>query len=155
MSVQLRIVSLAAASMIALAGCATSPSSTYAGGPPPANSYGTCYDCGVVTRIETVGTGTPSSGVAGGVIGGVVGAAAGHELAKDSSNGKQNTATVVGAVAGAAAGAAIQRNMSNGTSYNVYVRMDDGRTTMVSQNDLGSVREGSAVRVYNGKVWSR
>ena len=159
MSVKLRLASLAAASLIALAGCATSPYSSggYAGSPPPANSYGTCYDCGVVTRIEAVGTGTaPRSGVIGGVVGGVVGAAAGHELTKDSSNGKQNVATVAGAVAGAAAGAAIDRNMStSGTSYNVYVRMNDGRTTTVTQTDLGGIREGSAVRVYNGRVWAR
>ncbi|MGY3265056.1 glycine zipper 2TM domain-containing protein [Lysobacter sp. HA35] len=158
MNVQLRLTAVAAASLIALAGCASTPySSGYAGSPPPANSYGVCSDCGVVTRIEAVGNGTaPRSGVAGGVIGGVIGAAAGHELTKDSSNGKQNVATVAGAVAGAAAGAAVDRNMStSGTSYNVYVRMNDGRTTMVSQTDLGGIGEGSAVRVYNGRVWAR
>ena len=35
------------------------------------------------------------------------------------------------------------------------VRMDDGRTTVVSQSDLGGIREGSMVRVYNGRAWVR
>jgi outer membrane lipoprotein SlyB len=33
--------------------------------------------------------------------------------------------------------------------------MNDGRTTVVTQNDLGSIREGSYVRVYNGRAWLR
>ena len=44
---------------------------------------------------------------------------------------------------------------TQGASYNVYVRMQDGRTTVVSQNDLGGIREGSYVRVYNGRAWPR
>jgi len=86
------------------------------------------------------------------VLGGVVGAAAGRELAKDESKGRRNTATVAGAAAGALAGAAIQRNMNN-ASYNVTVRMNDGRVTTVTQSDLGGIREGSYVRVYNGRAW--
>jgi hypothetical protein len=33
--------------------------------------------------------------------------------------------------------------------------MSDGRTTVVSQGDLGGIREGSYVRVYNGRAWLR
>lgn len=152
MTTHLRLMAVAATAFIALAGCATT-SPGYSTAPPMSGSSGTCYDCGTVSRIEAVG-GAPSSGVAGAVIGGVVGAAAGRTLANDSSTGRQNTATVAGAAAGALAGSAIQRNM-NSTSYNVYIRMDDGRQTMVSQGDLGGVREGSRVRVYNGRVWVR
>jgi len=84
----------------------------------------------------------------------LVGAAAGRELADDKSEGRQNTATVAGAVAGAVAGNAIQRNVS-GARFNVHVRMDDGRTTVVTQEDLDGIREGSYVRVYNGRAWQR
>jgi outer membrane lipoprotein SlyB len=148
----------AAVTTLALAGCAsTSPNyGTSPGGytPPPATT--TCYDCGTVTRIDAVGGTGQSSGATGAVLGGVVGAAAGHELTKDSSQGKQNTATVAGAVAGAVAGSAIQKNMANkATSYNVYVRLDNGNTVTVTQADIGGIREGSYVRVYDGRVWTR
>jgi outer membrane lipoprotein SlyB len=140
-----------------LAGCAsTSPNyGNTSGGynPPPASS--TCYDCGVVTRIDTVG-GQPRTGTTGAVLGGVVGAVAGHELAKDSSKGRQNTATVAGAVGGAVAGSAIEKNMADkGASYNVYVRLDNGNTVTLNQADIGGIREGSYVRVYDGRVWAR
>ena len=35
----------------------------------------------------------------------------------------------------------------------IPVRMDDGRTTAVHQADLGGIREGSYVRVQNGRAW--
>jgi len=138
------------------AGCAsTSPSysSTY---PPPVSSSTNCYDCGTVTRVEVV-SGTTSSvpNATGAVVGGIVGGVAGHELTKDSSNGTQNAATVAGAVAGAVAGNAIQNHAQATGTYNVYVRMNDGRTTVVTQNDLGGIREGSYVRVYNGRAYIR
>lgn len=140
-----------AAASIALAGCASSPSYRDSG---YRSGYGqaSCYDCGTVTRIEQVGQ--PSSGVTGAVLGGIVGAAAGHEIADDKSKGRQNTATAAGAVAGAVAGSAIERNV-RGPRYNVYVRMDDGRTVTVTQTDLNGVREGSYVRIYNGRATLR
>jgi outer membrane lipoprotein SlyB len=153
----IRLIGATALASLAMAGCATtSPNYGYSNPPPP--SSGACYDCGTVTRIDMVGTtGTTRSGVTGAVLGGVVGAAAGRELADDESEGRQNTATVAGAVAGAAAGAAIERNMAGGTgsTYNVHVRMNDGRVVVVSQTDLGGIREGSHVRVYDGRAWVR
>jgi outer membrane lipoprotein SlyB len=149
----LPLLGVAAAACVALAGCASSPAYTNSGYTSP--SYGNasaCYDCGTVTRIETVGT--TRSGATGAVIGGLVGAAAGRELAEDESTGRKNTATVAGAAAGALAGSAIQRNM-NDNSYNVTVRMDDGRMVTINQSDLGGVREGSYVRVANGRAWVR
>ena len=148
----------AAIATLALAGCAsTSPNyGTSSGGynnPPPTAS---CYDCGTVTRIDAVGGDGQASGATGAVLGGVVGAVAGRELADDESKGRQNTATVAGAVAGAVAGSAIQKNMANkATSYNLYVRMDNGNTVTVSQADIGNIREGSYVRVYDGRAWVR
>lgn len=150
----IRLLGIAAIAALGMAGCAsTYPDSRY-GGPPPSSA--SCYDCGTVTRIDMVGTPSNTGTVTGAVLGGVVGAAAGRELADDESEGRRNTATVAGAVAGAAAGAAIGRNVSGGgASYNVHVRMNDGRTVVVSQTDLDGIREGSYVRVYNGRAWVR
>lgn len=152
-----RLLGLAAVATLALAGCATG-SSGYGGSTSPGygSSSANCYDCGTVTRIEQV-SGSTSTGTAGAVLGGLVGAAAAREIAKNQtdSEGRQNTATVAGAVGGAVAGRAIQRNVSGGATYNVYVRMNDGRTTVVSQSDLNGIREGSYVRVYNGRAWAR
>ena len=58
------------------------------------------------------------------------------------------TGAVIGGLVGAAAGRQI-------TNDNVYVRMDDGRETVVTQTDLGGIREGTRVRVYNGRAWVR
>jgi outer membrane lipoprotein SlyB len=143
---------------LAAAGCATT-SPGYGpgyGSSYPAPSNAACYDCGTVTRIEVAST--TSSNVpnaTGAVLGGLVGAAAGHELAKNTSKGKQNTATVAGAVAGAVAGNAIQNRSQAQGAYNIYVRMNDGRTTVVTQRDLGAIHEGSYVRVTNGQAYLR
>ncbi len=146
------------------AGCATTApgygNSVYA---PPAPSSAACYDCGTVTRVEVISTGTTSGApnATGAVLGGIVGAVAGREISDKTggSNSNKNLATAAGAVAGAVAGNAIQNRAqaNNGTAgtYNVYVRMDDGRTTVVTQNDLGGIREGSYVRVYNGRAYLR
>ncbi len=152
MNIRIPLMSCAAIVSLALAGCATSPASSgYYGS---SSGYGTsCYDCGTVIRIDQVG-GQPSRGVAGAVVGGLVGAAAGRELADDKSEGRRNTATAAGALAGAVAGSAIQRNMSDGT-YNIQVRMNDGRVVTVTQDSLGGIREGSQVRVYNGRATLR
>lgn len=153
-AIDIRLLGMAAAASVFVAGCATPGGAPrYGTSPAYGSTAATCYDCGTVVRIEQVGgSNVPSK--TGAVLGGLVGAAAGRELADDESSGRRNTATVGGAVAGAIAGNAIQDRMS-GARYNVHVRMDDGRTTVVTQDDLGGVREGSYVRVYNGRAWAR
>ena len=154
-NMNLRLLGVAAAASLALAGCATSGYWFNRQQLPVAQLAAavSCYDCGTVTRIEMIG-GSSAPSATGAVLGGLVGAAAGRELADDESTGRQNTATVAGAVAGAVAGNAIQKRVSD-SRYNVHVRMDDGRTTVVTQDDLGGIREGSYVRVYNGRAWVR
>lgn len=149
----LRLLGVAAASVLALAGCATPGYGSGAGyGSPAYGSTARCFDCGTITRIEPFSTGTAPRAT-GAVLGGLVGAAAGRELADDESSGRQNTATVAGAVAGAVAGNAIQGRVS--TRYNVYVRMDDGRSTMVTMNSMSGLQVGSPVRVNNGQIYRR
>ena len=142
---------------LAAAGCATTSPGYgpgYASAPPPGSA---CYnDCGTVTRIEVISGGSSLPNATGAVVGAVVGAAAGRELADDESDGRQNTATAVGAVAGALAGNAIQnRAQANNGTYRLTVRLEDGRSTVVTQDDPGGIREGSYVRIYNGRAWAR
>lgn len=139
---------------MALAGCA-STSAGYGGG--YGNSYGSaanCYDCGTVTRIEA-GAGSRAPNATGAVVGGLLGAAAGREIAKHEtdSKGRRNTATIAGAAAGAAIGNAIQNRA--GMGYNISVRTHDGRQLVVSQDDLGGIREGSYVEVRGGRAYLR
>lgn len=162
----IRLLGVAAAATLALAGCATSPG--YGGGgynnggynnPQPQPGYGDqnrCYDCGLVTRIEQISTQGTAPSATGAVLGGLVGAVAGRKIADDhtDSKGRKNSATVGGAVAGALAGNAIQNRVA-APSYNVYVRMDDGRTQVVTQKDLGGIRENTYVRVTNGRAYIR
>lgn len=153
----IRLIGAAAlvSTSLALAGCAT-PASSYGSGYGNAPGYGsrTCYDCGTVTRIERAG-GNNSPNVAGPVLGGVVGAVAGRELARRNtdSDGRRNVATAGGAVVGAVAGNAIQNRAEGGSVYHVHVRMDDGRSTVVTQSDIGNIREGSYVRIQDGRAW--
>jgi outer membrane lipoprotein SlyB len=150
----IRLIGVALAATVAAAGCAsTAPGYGY-GSAPPASRSASCYDCGTVTRIEMTSGGSRVPNATGAVLGGIVGGVAGRELADDESKGRQNTATVAGAVAGAVAGNAIQNRVQASGAYNVHVRMNDGRVVVVSQNDLGGIREGSYVRVYNGRAWA-
>ena len=143
---------------LAAAGCATtSPGydSGY-GNAAPVPSSAACYDCSTVTRIEVAST-TNSNvpNATGAVLGGIVGAVAGREISDKTggSKGNKNVATAAGAVAGAVAGNAIQNHAQAQGSYNIYVRMNDGRSTVVTQRDLAGIREGSYVRVSNGQAY--
>ena len=146
--------------VLAAAGCATT-SPGYGGG--YGNNYGggsygsRCYDCGTVTRIETVARGQNVPNATGAVLGGIVGAAAAREIADHNtdSKGRKNTATVAGAVGGALAGNAIQNRVQESSTYRLYVRFEDGRTTTLTQSDLGGIREGSYVEVRGGRAYVR
>ena len=146
-----------AAGVLALAGCATGGYGSTGAGYGTSNSYGSttasCYDCGVITSIQPITTQGRAPNATGAVLGGLVGAAAGRELADDKSEGRQNTATVAGAVAGAVAGNAIQN--ANQRKYNVQVRMDNGRMTTVTMDNVVGLQVGAYVRVANGQVVAR
>jgi outer membrane lipoprotein SlyB len=142
-------IAFSAALALALSACSTydgnSGYSGYSG-----STYrgdGACYDCGVVQRIESYTGERRTSGV-GAVTGAVVGAALGNQVG--SGDGK-TAATVAGAVAGGFAGNAIEKNR-NQTWYNVTVRMNDGRTLVVTQNSLNGVNEGSRVVLRGDRV---
>ncbi|MBS7455837.1 glycine zipper 2TM domain-containing protein [Coralloluteibacterium stylophorae] len=151
----------ATAMSVALAACATGGGygGGYGGGGGYSNAgYGqpqqrVCYDCGQVERIETV-YGARDNSRTGAVLGGLIGAVAGNQIAKNTtdSKGRRNTATVAGAVGGAVAGNAIEGKMNEQT-YDIYVRMDDGRRIVINQNGLpNGLREGAYVRVNGNDI---
>ena len=155
---KIRLIAMSAFAAATLAGCATSPGYGYGdrgyGNSRPVSSQpARCFDCGIVTRIETVGSGRSAPSATGAVLGGIVGAVAGREISDQTggSSGNKNVATVAGAVAGGAAGSAIQNRMT-GDTYNVHVRMEDGRVVVVNQTSLYGIRENTYVRVVNGRV---
>lgn len=154
---------IAAVLTVSLSACVSTPRQGYGyGQPQPSSNYNQpysqpqpqsqrCYDCGQVVRIESV-YGARDNSRAGAVLGGVVGAVAGRELADDESSGRRNTATVVGAAAGAVAGNAIENRMIAET-YNIHIRMDDGRMVVFNRNTLGNgLREGAYVRVQGNDI---
>lgn len=150
-----RLMLATAFAAAALAGCATSPGygPSYGGGYNNAGSYSRgCYDCGVVVRVDTIAAGRTAPSATGAVLGGIVGAVAGREISQQTggSKGQKNTATVAGAAAGALAGNAIQNRTA--ASYDITVRMDDGRSVVINQRNLGGIRENAYVRVVNGQV---
>jgi outer membrane lipoprotein SlyB len=162
-TMKIQLIAAAAVATVALAGCATSPG--YGGGGYNNggynNGYGNsggysqsrCADCGIVTRINTVASGRTAPAATGAILGGIVGAVAGHEISDHTggSKGNQNVAAAAGAVGGALAGNQIQKNVTSDT-FDITVRMDDGRTVVVNQRDLGGIRENTYVRVVNGRV---
>lgn len=158
---KIQLIAAAAVATVALAGCATTSPGYGSGGYN--NGYGNnggynntnnrCADCGIVTRINQVASGRTAPSATGAILGGLVGAVAGHEISDHTggSKGNQNIAAAAGAVGGALAGNQIQKNVTSDT-FDISVRMDDGRTVVVNQRDLGGIRENTYVRVVNGKV---
>lgn len=159
---KIQLLATGAVAVLALAGCATSPG--YGGGygnnggygQPSQGGYGNtsrCADCGIVTRIDQVASGRTAPTATGAILGGIVGAVAGHEISDHTggSKGNQNVAAVAGAAAGALAGNQIQKNVTSDT-YDIHVKMDDGRVIVVNQRDLAGIRENTYVRVVNGRV---
>ncbi|GGA74276.1 hypothetical protein GCM10011521_10550 [Arenimonas soli] len=148
-----RMLVVAAVAATSLAACATQPRAPAYGYERGYNqsydrgySQQRCYNCGRIERIEQV-YGARRNSRAGAVLGGLVGAVAAREIPTHGSEGKENTATVAGAVAGAVAGNAIENKMNEET-FDIHVRMDDGRLVVLNRNRLGNgIREGAYVRV--------
>jgi outer membrane lipoprotein SlyB len=137
-----------------LAACSTAPRNSGYGYNDRDYGYSQpqrCYDCGRVERIETVYNARENTRT-GAILGGIVGAVAAREIPKHGSEGKENTATVAGAVAGAIAGNAIE-NKRNEETFDIHIRMDDGRRIVINTNRLGpDLREGAYVRVEGNRV---
>ena len=112
------------------------------------DAHGKCDNCGTVTDVKTVkkeGEGSGLGAVAGGVLGGVLG----HQI----GSGRGNTAaTVVGAGAGAYAGHQVEKNQKASTTYDVVVKMEDGKSRTFSFTKETSYRVGDKIKVVDGKL---
>ena len=114
----------------------------------PASFAATCNNCGTVTDVKTIkkeGEGSGLGAVAGGVLGGVLG----HQV----GSGRGNTAaTVVGAGAGAYAGHQVEKNQKSTTSYQVQIKMDDGKARTFTFSNPTSYKAGDKVKIVDGKL---
>lgn len=139
-------------STLLLAACA-SPGGYYSsqGGhyAPPRDGYARCHNCGVVERIDRVYGERQSSG-GGAVLGGIIGGVLGNQVG--GGRGRA-AATAAGAIAGGVIGNNLEKNTNAAPWYELYLRMDDGRRIMVSQRELDNIREGSYVRISNGRAY--
>lgn len=110
-----------------------------------------CYECGRVESVHAVQTQAAPSGlgmIAGGVVGGLLGNQVG------GGNGKK-IATVAGAVGGGYAGHEIERRTRSATTYEVRVRMEDGRIRSFPYNNQPHWNVGDRIRVIDGYLRSR
>lgn len=110
-----------------------------------------CRSCGRVESIQAIQHAAKPSGVgiaAGAVLGGILGHQVGH--------GNGNTlATVAGAVGGGFAGNEVEKRTHTTTTYQVMVRMEDGKVRSFPQSAQQEWRVGDPVRVVNGHLEGR
>jgi outer membrane lipoprotein SlyB len=109
-----------------------------------------CSNCGVVESVRKIehrpqgsGVGAVGGAVLGGLLGNQVGGGHGRQLA-----------TVAGAVGGAVAGNQIEGNMKTTYSWDVVVRLDNGKKRTIHSSSAPQWRNGDAVRVVNGQLRS-
>ena len=116
--------------------------------PEPARNW--CDNCGNVESIRQISARAQGSGLgagAGAVLGGLLGNQVG------GGHGRQ-LATVAGAVGGAVVGNQVEGNMNAHHSYEIRVRLDNGKYRTFHQNDAPGWRDGDRVRVVNGGLRS-
>lgn len=122
--------------------------------PPPPPQYQpapprpVCYDCGVVESVREVekpgqatGTGAAVGGIAGGILG------------RQTGNGRgRDVMTVLGAIGGAFAGNAIEKNTKKQKSYAIDIRLDDGSSRLITQDNPPPWRSGDRIRLVDGVI---
>lgn len=110
-----------------------------------------CSSCGRVESVRAIQQAAKPSGLgvaAGAVLGGILGNQVG------SGNGR-TLATVAGAVGGGYAGNEVEKRSRATTSYQVRVRMEDGRLRTFPYAGQPGWSAGDRVRVVNGQLTSR
>ena len=109
-----------------------------------------CTNCGVIESVREVSAKGEGSGL-GAAGGAVVGGLLGHQVGGGS--GKQ-IATVVGAVGGAVAGNEVEKRVKATKSYDITVRLDDGSSRVINEDNPPSWRSGDRVRIVDGAIRS-
>jgi outer membrane lipoprotein SlyB len=111
---------------------------------------GWCANCGNVESIREIRTRAQGSGV-GAAGGAILGGLLGNQIG--SGHGRQ-LATVAGAVGGAVMGNQVEGNMKANTSYEIRVRLDDGKLRTFHQHSVPQWRSGDRVRIVKGALRS-
>jgi len=131
------------------------PDARYAEAPQPAAHMAApapavCHSCGVVESVHAVtqrgqgsGLGAAGGAIVGGLLGNQIGGGSGRKIA-----------TVAGAVGGAVVGNQVEGNMKSSTTYQVRVRMDDGKVRTISSSSAGW-QAGDHVKVVKGHLQRR
>jgi outer membrane lipoprotein SlyB len=109
-----------------------------------------CSSCGVVESVRSIehrgqgsGVGAAGGAILGGLLGNQVGSGHGRQLA-----------TVAGAVGGAVAGNQVEGNMKTTHSWEITVRMDNGKKRVLHQSSQPQWRSGDQVKIVNGQLRS-
>ncbi len=106
----------------------------------------TCSNCGRVESVRTIKTRAEGSGV-GAAGGAILGGLLGNQIG--GGNGRK-LATVAGAVGGAVVGNQVEGNMKARVSYEVHVRMDNGKSRTFHLQNLNGYNTGDRIKVVNG-----
>lgn len=104
--------------------------------------------------------GRPSGG-GGALLGSVVGGVVGHQIGGGSG---RDVATAVGVIAGAVIGNEIEQQNSHETEpshevplsehYRLTIKLDNGGTRTVAQDQIGSLLIGDRVRLVKGRAYA-
>ena len=154
-----RLGAILAATALSLTACSTTDEHVAFG--EKGNNVRTsnvCEQCGVIEKIEKVDRddGVGVGAVAGGVVGGVAGGVIGDKIGDEDSKTGAVAGTVAGAAAGAYAGHKAQEYYNRDKdAYRITLRMDDGTSRTITQNENSGFSKGSRVRVDGGKVVPR
>ena len=140
----MKLLSIALAAAVALAGCAGSQSgSSYSRGQTRGEMN---VRLGVVESVRLVmieGTNSGTGTVAGAVVGGIAGSTIG--------GGRGSTvASVLGAVVGGIAGQAIEDKNTRKDGLEITVRLEGGKLTAITQEADEQFRPGDRVRILTG-----
>ena len=127
---------IASLSLAACVPTTSTTSTTY-----PAVAQQTVFD-GTITNVQQVVQTNPNAGMTGALVGGVAGGLLGNQFGNGSGNAVM---TGLGAAAGMAAGANMAQANSTHTALQWTVRLDDGRSVSIVQNE--NFKVGQKVRV--------
>ena len=116
-----------------------------------ADAGAACRECGTVVDLKKIEKQREASG-AGAVLGGIAGGVLGHQI----GSGRGNTAaTVAGAAGGAYAGHQIEKGRNKSVTYQVVVKMENGKTRRFDYREPVGFRVGDKVKIVDHRLTRR
>jgi hypothetical protein len=107
--------------------------------PPKSSVFVTCRECGVVQSVKRVETNPPAT-----------------EAERKATSGLVASAPLGGGETAVGSITDVRRELKPAAiSYEIVVRLDDGRFQLVRQDDGGQLRQGDKVRIERGKAVPR